>query len=150
MARQMTDDTDTTEETVKTYTARLEKEADGRWSVELEEEPRVHTWGKTIDQALNRMREAAALWFQTDEASIDLVPQPILPKTTGRTVEQARKAREQARSADRLAIEQTRKAAAALTSRGISMRDAAAILGISHQRVHQLLAPDTPPSRKAG
>ncbi|MDE3202726.1 MAG: type II toxin-antitoxin system HicB family antitoxin [Acidobacteriota bacterium] len=146
----MTDDTDTTEETVKTYTARLEKEADGRWSVELEEEPRVHTWGKTIDQALNRMREAAALWFQTDEASIDLVPRPVLPKATGRTVEQARKAREQARNADRLAIEQTRKAAAALTSRGISMRDAAAILGISHQRVHQLLTPDTAPSREAG
>ena len=146
----MTDDTNMTEETVNTYTARLEREDDGRWSVELEEEPRVHTWGKTIDQALTRMSEAAALWFQTDEASIDLVPKPVLPKTTDRTVEQARKAREQARNADRLAIEQTRKAAAALTSRGISMRDAAAILGISHQRVHQLLAPETPPNRKAG
>jgi predicted RNase H-like HicB family nuclease len=146
----MTNDTNVTEETVKTYTARLERENDGRWSVELEEEPRVHTWGKTIDQALTRMREAAALWFQTDEASIDLVPKPVLPKATDRTVEQARKAREQARNADRLAIEHTRKAAVALTSRGISMRDAAAILGISHQRVHQLLAPDTTPNRKAG
>jgi predicted RNase H-like HicB family nuclease len=137
-------------ETVKTYTARLEQEHDGRWSVELEEEPRVHTWGKTIDQALTRMREAAALWYQTDEASIELVPRPVLPKATGRTVEQARKAREQARNADRLAIEQTRKAAVALTSRGISMRDAAAILGISHQRVHQLLMQDAPPRSKAG
>jgi len=147
----MRNDTDTnmTEETVKTYTARLVKEDDGRWSVELEEEPRVHTWGKTIDQALTRMREAAALWFQTDEATIELVPRPILPKTTGRTVEQARKAREQAHNADRLAIEQTRKAAVALTGRGISMRDAAAILGISHQRVHQLLTLETPPGRKA-
>ncbi len=148
----MRDDTDpnTTEEIVTTYTARLEKEHDGRWSVELDEEPRVHTWGKTIDQALNRMREAAALWFQTDETSIELIPRPVLPKTTGRTVEQARKAREQARNADRLAVDQTRKAAVALTSRGISMRDAAAILGISHQRVHQLLTHDTPPSRRAG
>jgi predicted RNase H-like HicB family nuclease len=137
-------------ETVKTYTARLEQEHDGRWSVELEEEPRVHTWGKTIDQALTRMREAAALWYQADEASIELVPRPVLPKATGRTVEQARKAREQARDADRLAIEQTRKAAVALTSRGISMRDAAAILGISHQRVHQLLMQDAPPRSKAG
>ncbi len=136
---------------MKTYTARLERETDGRWTVELEEEPRVHTWGKTVDQALARMREAAALWFQTDEDQIDLVPHPVLPKTTGRTVEQARQARLQARDADRRALEQTRKAAAALTRRGISMRDAAAILGISHQRVHQLLAPETtPPRSKAG
>jgi predicted RNase H-like HicB family nuclease len=143
-------DPNTTEEKMTTYTARLEKEADGRWSVELDEEPRVHTWGKTIDQALTRIREATALWFQTDEASIELVPRPVLPKTTGRTVDQARKAREQARDADRVAIEQTRKAAVALTGRGISMRDAAAILGISHQRVHQLLTPETAPGRKAG
>ncbi len=139
-----------TEENMRTYTARLEREKDGRWTVELEEEPRVHTWGKTVDQALARMREAAALWFQIEEDEIELVPRPVLPKSADRTVEQARQAREQARSADRLAIEQTRKAAAALTSRGISMRDAAAILGISHQRVHQLLATETPPRRKAG
>ncbi|MDA8268280.1 MAG: type II toxin-antitoxin system HicB family antitoxin [Actinomycetota bacterium] len=135
---------------VKTYTARLEREKDGRWTVELEEEPRVHTWGKTVDQALTRIREAAALWLNTDEDQIDLVPVPVLPKTTGRTVEAARAARDQARDADRLAVEQTRKAAAALTGRGISMRDAAAILGISHQRVHQLLTTDTAPRRKAG
>ena len=138
------------EENVKTYTARLEREKDSRWTVELEEEPRVHTWGKTVEQALARVREAAALWFQTDEDDIELVPQPVLPKAAGRTVEQARQAREQARNADRLAVERTRKAAAALTRRGISMRDVAAILGISHQRVHQLLAPEqTPPRRKA-
>ena len=148
----MRNDTDTNmkEETVTTYTARLDHESDGRWSVELAEEPRVHTWGKTIDQALIRMREAAALWFQTDEASIKLTAHPVLPTTTGRAVEQARKARDRARTADRLAIEQTRKAAVALTSRGISMRDAAAILGISHQRVHQLLTSEITPGRKAG
>jgi predicted RNase H-like HicB family nuclease len=146
----MKDNINMTEMSMKTYTAQLEREKDGRWSVELEEEPRVHTWGKTVDQALTRVREAAALWFQTDEDRIELVPHAMLPKATGKTVEQARQAREQAHNADRLAIEQTRKAAAALTSRGISMRDAATILGISHQRVHQLLVPDTPQRRKAG
>ncbi len=149
----MSDDTATTpmEENMKTYTARLEREKDGRWTVELEEEPRVHTWGKTVEQALARMREASALWFGTGEDEIELVPRPVLPKTTSKTVEQARQARKQARNADRLAVEQTRKAAAALTGRGISMRDAAVILGISHQRVHQLLSPETrPPRRKAG
>ena len=127
---------------MNTYTAQLEQEGDGRWTVELEEEPRVHTWGKTVDQALTRMKEAAAMWFDTDEASIDLVPRPVLPKAAVRTVEQAR-------VADRVAIEQTRKAAVTLTGRGISMRDVAAILGISHQRVHQLLTTETP-RRKAG
>ena len=136
---------------MKTYTARLEREKDGRWTVELEEEPRVHTWGKTVEQALIRVREAAALWFQTDEDDIDLVPDPVLPKSAGRTVAQARQARDQARIADRLAVERTRSAAVTLARRGISIRDAAAILGISHQRVHQLLALEqTPRRRKAG
>ena len=140
-----------TEKTMKTYTARLEREKDGRWTVELAEEPRVHTWAKTVDQALARVREAAALWFDANEDDIEVIPQPVLPKTTGRTVAQARQARQDARNADRRAVEQNKKAAAALTARGISMRDAAAILGISHQRVHQLLAQqETPPRRKAG
>ncbi|HLI43567.1 MAG TPA: type II toxin-antitoxin system HicB family antitoxin [Acidimicrobiales bacterium] len=139
-----------TEENMRTYTARLARERDGRWTVELEEEPRVHTWGKTVEQALARMREATALWFQIDDHEIELIPHPVLPKATGRTIDQARQAREQAPNADRLAIGQTRKAALALTRRGISMRDAAAILGISHQRVHQLLASDSPPTRRAG
>lgn len=136
---------------MKIYTARLEREKDGRWTVELAEEPRVHTWAKTVDQALARVREAAALWFDVNEDDIELVPQPVLPKTAGRTVAQARQARQEARNADRLAVRQTTKAVAALTARGISMRDAAAILGISHQRVHQLLAQEQSPSRrKAG
>jgi predicted RNase H-like HicB family nuclease len=132
------------EDNVSTYTARLERETDGRWSVELEEEPRVHTWGKTVGQALERMREAAALWFRTDEASIELVPRPVLPEAVGKTVEQARQAREQARDSDRTAVERTKEAVAGLADSGISTRDAAAILGMSHQRVHQLLAAGAP------
>lgn len=134
---------------MNTYTARLEQEKDGRWSVELDEEPRVHTWGNTASQALTRVREAAALWFESDEDEIELVPRPVLPKVTTEAVEKARNAREQARDADRVAIEQTRKAAQALAKRGISMRDTAAILGISHQRVHQLLTAGALPQRKA-
>ena len=115
---------------MKTYTARLEREEDGRWSVELEEEPRVHTWGCTVDQALARVREATALWFQVDEASVGLVPRPVLPKADAKAIDQARQARDQARSADLLAMDQTQKAVSALARRGVSMRDAAAILGM--------------------
>ncbi len=138
------------EDHMNTYTAQLEQEADGRWSVELAEEPHVHTWGNTVTQALARMREAAAMWFETDEASIELIPAPVLPKTARRIIEQAGQARDQARTADRVAIEKTKKAAVELARRGISMRDAAAILGISHQRVHQLLAEDAGQQTKTG
>jgi len=78
----------------------LEKEHDGRWSVELDEEPRVHTWGKTIDQASPDPR-SSAMWFETDEPRSNSSP-AILPKTTGRTVEQAATPRT-SRKADRLA-----------------------------------------------
>jgi predicted RNase H-like HicB family nuclease len=135
---------------MKTYTAHLKREKDGRWTVELEEEPRIHAWGKTVDQALARTREAVALWFEIEEDQIELVPRPLLPKSAEKAVEQARQAREQARRANRLAIERTRKAATILTSRGVSMRDAAAILGISHQRVHQLLTTEVPLRRNTG
>lgn len=150
VADKVSTDTTLKEEHVTTYTARLERETDGRWTVELEEEPRVHTWGKTVEQALSRMREAAALWFETDEDAIELVPRAVLPKATGKTIEQARRAREQARQADREATDQTRKAAAALANRGWSLRDIATILGISHQRVHQLLVSGTVSPRKTG
>lgn len=138
------------EDDVTTYTAQLERGSDGRWTVELLEEPRVHTWGNTVAQALSRMREAAAMWFDTDEASIELIPAPVLPKNTLRIIEQAGQARDQARTADRVAIDKTKKAAVELARKGISMRDAAAILGISHQRVHQLLTEDANEQRKTG
>ena len=122
-----------------TYTALLKEEKDGRWSVELEEEPRVHSWGKTIVQALERVREAAAMWFETEEDLIDLVPKVALAQGVMRTVGQARRARGHALEADRVALEKMKAAADALAAKGLSVRDAAVILGISHQRVHQLL-----------
>jgi predicted RNase H-like HicB family nuclease len=135
---------------MKTCTARLERERDGRWTIELEEEERVHTWGKTIDQALARIREAAALWYQVDDDQIEIIFHPVLPKTMQRNVERSREYREQARNVSRQAVQQTQKAAAVLTESGITMRDAAAILGISYQRVHQLLSQHDPIGRKAG
>lgn len=61
---------------MKSFTARLEREKDGRWTGELYEEPRVHSWGDTFEQAFTRLHEAAALWFQTDLDEIDLICRP--------------------------------------------------------------------------
>lgn len=125
---------------MKTYFARLEREKDGRWNAELEIEPRVHTWGKTVDQAISRMKEATALWFRTDEDNIDIVPHLSLQKSTNRSVDLALEARKRAREADRRASELTARAVTTLTDKGVSLRDSASIIGVSHQRVHQILS----------
>ena len=133
---------------MNTYTARLEKKTTdaGSWSSKKNHESTPGARPSTKPSPA--CRSGRHVVRDRRERSIDLVPRPVLPKAAGRTVEQARQARERARVADRLAIEQTRKAAVALTGRAISMRDAAAILGISHQRVHQLLTPETPQAAK--
>ncbi|HET9061537.1 MAG TPA: hypothetical protein VFN61_16610 [Acidimicrobiales bacterium] len=59
----------------------------------------MHTWGETVDQALTRLKEAAAMWFDSDEGSITLIPRPVLAKGADRTAEDARQAQEQARTA---------------------------------------------------
>jgi predicted RNase H-like HicB family nuclease len=123
----------------RTYTARLSRESDGTWSVELDEEPRVHTWGRSVSESLQRMREATALWFECTEEEIELTPVADLRAEVMRAVSSARDARENARVAEERAADLTRRAANALVDSGLPLRDSAALLGISHQRVHQLV-----------
>lgn len=74
-----------------------------------------------MEQALARMREAAALWLDVDEHEIELNPPRSCPRLPAAPSSRyARPVRK--RRADRLAIEQTKKAAAALAGRGISAR----------------------------
>jgi transposase-like protein len=62
-----------------------------------------------------------------------------LPASARRATDSARRRRERARSAEAEAAAATRDAAQALVDSGLSHRDAAELLGLSHQRVHQLL-----------
>jgi predicted RNase H-like HicB family nuclease len=126
---------------MKHYTATYTRDREGVWLVELVEEPRVHTFGRTLVKARGHIRDATALWFDVDADSFELVDDVQLPRKTKLSLERARDERTRAAAAQERAVASTRAAARALVDGArLSLRDAADLLGLSHQRVQQLLA----------
>ena len=123
------------------YTAAFERDEEGFWLVELIEEPRVHTYGRTLAKARDHIRDATALWFEVAPDAFTIIEDIRLPKPVKTTVDRAREERARAQAVQEAAAIATREAARALVEEGrLSVRDAADILGLSHQRVQQLLA----------
>ncbi len=128
--------------TTGTYTAVYQRDAHGMWLVELLEEPRVHTYGRTLAKARENIRDATALWFETEPDSLTLVDDVRLPPKARTSAARAHQARLRATAAQEAAATATKAAAVALVRDGqLSVRDAAEILGLSHQRVQQLMEP---------
>jgi predicted RNase H-like HicB family nuclease len=126
---------------VKTLTAAFQRDDEGYWLVELLEEPRVHTYGRTLAKAREHIVDATALWYEVAPEELDIVEDIRLPEPVKASLELARREREHAQSAQEVAAGATRDAARALVKEGrLSVRDAADLLGLSHQRVQQLLA----------
>ena len=100
--------------------------------------PECHTYGRTLRQAEVRIREALALWLDRDPDRLEITPEwpPELIEVATRVSCARRAAAESARAAGAT----TTKAAKKLDRMGLSRRDTADVLGISHQRVQQLLA----------
>jgi predicted RNase H-like HicB family nuclease len=123
-----------------TWTAVFKRDPAGMWLVELVEEPRVHTYGRTLAKARANIADAAALWFEIDVGEVRLVEDIGLPARVGANVKRARQGRQRADVAQAKAAADTRSAAHALVRDAhLSVRDAADVLGLSYQRVQQLV-----------
>ena len=126
---------------MRKLTAVFERDDDGYWLVELEEEPRVHSYGRTLAKAREHILDASTLWFAVAPEELNLVEDIRLPAPVKASLELARQEREHAQMAQEAAAGATRDAARALVKDGrLCVRDAADVLGSSHQRVQQLLA----------
>ncbi|MGH9046284.1 MAG: type II toxin-antitoxin system HicB family antitoxin [Acidimicrobiales bacterium] len=141
-------ETITTPATTK-YHATFTLDPSGQWLVELDELSQVHTFGRTLGKAREYLLDALALWLNEPVATVKdrvIFRPPALPEEIERTVEMALAEREIAEAATRVAAELTQQASIQLvTDARMSMRDAADILGLSHQRVQQLVAnPERP------
>lgn len=123
---------------IKTYTAVYERDVtDDAWNVRIKGIPGCQTYGRSIRQAQHRIREALATWLDQE---LDLpVIRDQFPSALASVADEVVRARNAAERADAKAHQQTVDAIRALTDQGLSRRDAAELLGLSHQRVQQLL-----------
>jgi len=122
----------------KTYVAVYERDPeDDAWNVHIEGLDGCQTYGRSLRQAQARIREALALWLDRDPQQ--LLVRDELPADLSAVADTVARARREAERAGTKAREETTRAVKRLTDLGLSRRDAAELLGLSHQRVQQLL-----------
>ena len=121
----------------KKYRAVYDRDADGRWNVEIPEVAGCYTYGRTIAQARARIREALCLYVENAE-DVTIVDDIRLPAPAMRRLERLARARADAERVQLTLSEEQRAAARQLREVGLSFRDSGELLGCTRQRVEQL------------
>ena len=123
----------------RNYVAMFERDRHSdAWLVHIDGIEACHTYGRTLRQAESRIREALGAWLDRDPAEVQITAR--WPAELTRLADQVSEARQHANQASRDAAAKTARAVRRLERMGLSRRDAADVLGMSHQRVQQLLA----------
>ena len=127
------------EEAVKTYRVGYERDETGWWVASVRGVRGCHTQGRTVEEARRRIVEALEL-FVHDARTATVVDEVKLPAAAARAVRAHAVHRRRAEQEDHKAASAARRAVTVLRSGRLklSARDAARLLGLSHQRVHQL------------
>ena len=110
---------------------------DDAWLVDVEEMADVHTFGRTLEEAAVNAREAIAVTVDVDESDVELEEHFAVAEVD---VEELAEMRDRAQELHEIYLSRQRAAALRLAEAGVSRRDSARMLGVSHQRVQQLVA----------
>lgn len=122
-----------------TYTAVYERDPESdAWLVHIKGITGCQTYGRSLRQAEDRIREVLGLWLDRDPDGLVIASQ--WPPDLENVAVEATQARSDATKAAQRAAKTLAQSAKRLDRMGLSRRDAADVLGISHQRVQQLLA----------
>jgi len=103
----------------------------------------VYSQSRTRAAVEPMVREAISLFLDVPEDSFDVAAVKVLDPATEDAIRAAAEARKAAAERQREATARTREAVVALRRRGLPQRDIGRMVGISHQRVAQLLASAT-------
>ena len=123
-------------EEVKTYNATVER-TDNGWMIHVPEVDR-RTWAPHLRDVNEMARDL--IQVMTDEPLDEIAVNVELPTEIAEPIKAMQAARAAATGADAAAREYQRTAAATLRDAGAPLRDIAAMIGVSYQRVHQILA----------
>jgi predicted RNase H-like HicB family nuclease len=125
---------------MKSYKITYRRDESGAWIAHAPSVPGAHSYGRTIEQARERIREALGLWVANPDTA-ELIDDIRLPAKLRSSVRKARVARKRADTVQAKAQNSAASAARQLTGEmRLSLRDAGEVLGLSRQRVQQLVA----------
>ena len=99
----------------------------------------MFTQVRRLDQAEAMARDAIAQMLGVPGETFEVDVQPVVPSDLRRLVAEARTTRTRSEQASEAAATATRMAAEELVRRGLTMREAGVLLGLSHQRIAQLV-----------
>lgn len=124
---------------MKKVRVQYERDEDGWWIASVPSVRGCRTQGRTVDEARRRVREALSL-FVDEVDTVELYDDVKLPAAAARALKNYSRLKAIAEKENRRVAAAGRKAVSVL-QQGVlrlSARDAARLLGMSHQRVHQL------------
>ncbi len=134
--------------TRRSFTARCRRSG-AWWAIDVPELRGVYSQARRLDQVEAMARDAIALFLDVSDDSFDIILQPVLPEDLEADLEAAKTARSRADAAGREAQDAVRSVTRRLHEElGLTVRDAGAILGVSHQRAQQLLQDRPEQSRR--
>jgi predicted RNase H-like HicB family nuclease len=129
---------------MKTYKVKLERDEEGWWVAEILGVQGAATQGRSIHEAMERARDVLALALDDDSLAENarLVPEIKLPSHAQKMLKDLNEIRRRLAALTDLAEKSsatTRRVAKELAKEGLSTRDVGELLGLSFQRVHQLI-----------
>ncbi len=126
------------------YTARAKR--DGKWwSISVADLPGALTQVRRLDQAEAMAREVIALVLDVPEDAFDVMVTPDLTESQRAALDALDEAKANYEKAAAAMTKRQQDVAALLVREdGLTVRDAAEVLGVSFQRVSQLTATGTP------